>query len=168
MDVRFINPFIAAVKNVFVTMVKTEVTTNKPVLKMEELETADVSGVIGLSGDVTGAVVLSFPKTVACKLASAFAGIPLDTTSEDFADAIGELANMVAGNAKKDLAGLNVSISLPSVVIGSGHQVAQSRTSPQLIIPCQTPFGPFDVVVAMVVHKKQPAQAAPAAVGASA
>jgi len=159
MDVRFINPFISAVRNVFNTMVQTDVSVGKPSLKTGDMESADVSGVIGLSGDVTGAVVLSFPKLVACKLASAFAGMELDTGHEDFADAIGELANMVAGNAKKDFAGLSVSISLPSVVVGAGHQISQSKTSPQLVIPCQTPLGPFDVEVAMVVAKK-PAEAA--------
>jgi CheY-specific phosphatase CheX len=74
MDVRFINPFIVAIKNIFSTMVRTEVTVGKPRVRTEELRSADVSGVIGLSGDATGAVVLSFPRVVACKVASMFAG----------------------------------------------------------------------------------------------
>ena len=36
--------------------------------------TADVSGIIGFSGDVMGSVVLSFAKDTAMKLVSAFAG----------------------------------------------------------------------------------------------
>ena len=167
MDVRFINPFISAIRNVFSTMVRTEVTIGKPQVRPGDLCSADVSGVIGLSGDATGAVVLSFPKVVACKIASMFAGAELSLEHPDFTDAIGELANMVAGNAKKDFSGLNVSISLPSVIVGAGHQVSQLRNSVQLVIPCQTPMGPFNVEVAMVAHKKAAAQNRPAAVGVS-
>ena len=167
MDVRFINPFIMAIKNVFSTMVRTEVTVGKPQVRTAELRSADVSGVIGLSGDATGAVVLSFPRVVACKVASMFAGAELTPEDEDFADAIGELANMIAGNAKKDFGGVAVTISLPSVIVGAGHQVSQLRASPQLVIPCQTPMGPFNVEVAMLVPKKGAAQPETEAVGAA-
>lgn len=155
MDVRFINPFISSIKAVFRTMVNTEVTVGKPYVHNESAATADVSGVIGFSGDASGCVVLSFPKEVACKAASAFAGIDIDEAHPDFADAVGELANMIAGNAKKDFAGMSVSISLPSVIVGKEHVVSQSRLCPRLIIPCETGLGTFQVEVAMIVEKCQ-------------
>ena len=89
-----------------------------------------------------------------------FAGAELEITHEDFADAIGELANMIAGGAKSEFEGLAVSISLPSVIIGEGHEVSPSQTHPQLVIPCQTPFGPFYVSVTMRVEKPEMAGAA--------
>ena len=144
MDVRFINPFVASIQNVFETMVNTKVKVGRPQVKRAGLVSAEVSGIIGLSGDAQGCVVLSFSTGVACKAASAFAGKELTVTHPDFADAIGELANMVAGNAKKDFPGCQVRISLPSVVIGPGHAVSQSKNSPFLVIPCETEFGPFD------------------------
>jgi chemotaxis protein CheX len=167
MDVRFVNPFVAAIKNVFSTMVGVEVTIGKPHVRTEEFRSADVSGIIGLSGDATGAIVLSFPRVVACKVASMFAGAELGPEHEDFTDAIGELANMIAGNAKKDFGGLAVSISLPSVIVGAGHQVCQLKDSPQLVIPCQTPMGPFNVEVAMLAPKKGAAPPETEAVGAA-
>ncbi len=165
MDVRLINPFVAAISNVFETMVNVKVKIGKPVLKSAEMISADVSGVIGLSGDVQGCVVLSFPGPVACKLASAFAGEEMTMEHPDFADAIGELANMVAGNAKKDFGDYNAAISLPSVITGAGHNVSQSKAYPYLVIPCETPMGSFNVEVAFVAEKKtetapQPAGAA--------
>ena len=166
MDVKFINPFIAAIKNVFSTMVQVEVSVGKPQLRSDQISSADVSGVIGLSGDVTGAVVLSFPEKVATRLASKFAGVEMEIDHPDFADAVGELTNMVAGNAKKDLTGLSVSISLPSVIVGAQHEVSQLKACPQLVIPCQTPLGPFNVEVSMLVEKQSQARAEPAAVGA--
>jgi len=165
MDVRYVNAFISAISNVFRTMLHTDVRVGKPLLKETEMKSADVSGVIGLSGDVQGCVVLSFPQDVACKLATAFAGAELGPDDPDFADAIGELASMVAGNAKKDFPGIKVSISLPSVIAGQGHVVSQSKSSPFLVIPCETGKGSFNVEVALI-KKKSSGVPAPAAAGA--
>ena len=154
MDVRYINPFIISIKDVFSTMAGVEVQVLKPKMKAENSSSVGVTGVIGLTGDATGACLLCFPTDVACKLASSFSGEEMSESHPDFADAIGELANMVAGGAKAQFDGLAVSISLPSVVIGDPHEVivtgAPSGT-PRLVIPCQTELGQFHVEVAMVV-----------------
>ncbi len=154
MDIRFINPFIAAVKTVFKTMVATDVMVGKPSINMPgQVPTTDVSAVIGLSGDVVGCVVLSLPTDTALQAASKFAGVDLAQDHPDFSDALGELANMVAGQAKAQFEGFNVSISLPSVIIGKEHVVSQSRHRPRLSIPCDSQLGKFWVEVAMVVNK---------------
>jgi len=160
MDVKFINAFVGSIINVFKTMLDEDVKVDKPVLKKDELVTAEVSGIIGLSGEVQGSVVLSFEADVACKIASQFAGADMTIDSADFSDAIGELANMVAGNAKKDFTGYDASISLPSVIIGKGHKVSQSKAWPYLVIPCSTDMGTFNVEVAINTVK------APAMAGA--
>lgn len=154
MEVKFVNAFVGSIVNVFKTMLSTDVKVGKPTLKNADLITAEVSGIIGLSGEVQGSVVLSFSSPVAQKIASKFAGTELTTDHPDFSDAIGELANMVAGNAKKDFVGYDASISLPSVIIGSGHKVCQSKVWPFLVIPCETGMGNFNVEVALIVAKK--------------
>ena len=157
MDVRYINPFIVSIKDVFSTMAGVEVQVLKPKMKLGHSETVGVTGVIGLSGDAAGACLLCFPSDVACKLASAFSGEEMNASHPDFADAIGELANMVAGGAEGQLEGLAISISLPSVVIGDPHEVIMTGApsgTPRLIIPCQTELGQFHVEVAMVVGEQ--------------
>ena len=153
MDVRYINPFIKSIGNVFKTMLSVDIAFDKPRLTAEKMDRPDVSGVIGFSGDASGAVVLSFQKHVAAKIVSQFAGAELDIGHEDFADAIGELANMVAGGAKSDFEGLDISISLPSVIIGEKHEVSPSNAYPQLVIPCNSPLGSFNVCVTMKIEK---------------
>lgn len=153
MDVKFINAFVGSIINVFKTMLGEEVKVSKPILKKDDLVTAEVSGIIGLSGEVQGSVVLSFERDAACKIASKFAGAEMTLESTDFCDAIGELANMVAGNAKKDFTGYEASISLPSVIIGKGHTVSQSKARPYIVIPCDTSMGKFNVEVALVAAK---------------
>jgi chemotaxis protein CheX len=138
-------------------------TIGRPYLKPETPSAADVSGIIGFSGDAAGAVVICFPKEVACKAASNFAGIEINEKHPDFADAIGELANMVAGNAKKEFTDLNIKISLPSVVIGEKFVVSNSKTTPRIIIPCKCELGSIDVEVAMEAVECKSAKGAPGA-----
>ena len=165
MDVRFINPFVRSICNTFETMCAMSVTVEKPQLKTGAEPTTDVSGVIGFSGDAAGSVVLQFSFETASAIATAFAGIPIDQNHEDFADAIGELANMVAGGAKAQFEGLDTSISLPNVVVGKSHNVSACKNSPRIMIPCTTAVGSFQVEVGMELAKKplgRPAQAAAA------
>ncbi len=151
MDVVYINPFVRSIKRVFETMVKVKVRVGKPITRHDAYASADVSGIVGFSGDAVGTVVLSFPKEVACQVASQFAGTEIDEDHPDFADAVGELANMVAGSAKTDFEGMNVSISLPSVIIGKDHTVSQSKVSPRIVIPCECEFGAIFVEIGMEI-----------------
>ena len=75
MDVRFLNPFIRSICNTFETMCGLSVKVGKPSLKTEESTPADVSGVIGFSGDAAGSVVLHYSFDVAASVATKFAGI---------------------------------------------------------------------------------------------
>ena len=168
MDVRFINPFVGSICNTFETMCATKVAIGKPDMKNSDDPSSDVSGVIGFSGDAAGCVVLHFSFDIASKLATAFAGIEITPEHEDFSDAIGELANMVAGGAKAKFEGLDISISLPNVIIGKNHSVSPSKSTPRLVIPCSTDRGTFQVEVGMVLKDAQKSNAQTATVGANA
>jgi chemotaxis protein CheX len=148
MDAAYIKPFIDSTKAVFSTMLALEVSFGKPHM-VEELPHFDVSGIIGMSGDVVGSVVLSLPTGVAQKLVHKFTGADVSVSSDDFADAIGEIVNMISGGAKAKFEGKSVSISCPSVVIGAGHTVARPSNTPCVSIPCKTPFGDFSIDVAI-------------------
>lgn len=129
-------------------MVGIKTTVGKPHLKANPAPLYDVSGIIGFSGGIVGSMVVSFQRVTAEKIVEAFAGMPITPDSPDFADAIGELANMIAGNAKKDLGAL-ASISVPNVVIGAGHQIARLADVPCVVIPCETPIGSFAVEISI-------------------
>ena len=143
---KMIVPFVNSVRAVFSTMVGVQTTIERPHVKADPAPSFDVSSIIGFSGEVIGSVVVSFQKEAALKLVESFAGMAIEFNTPDFADAIGELANMIAGNAKKDLGAL-ASITVPSVIIGMGHTVARLSDVPCIQIPCKTPVGNFAVEV---------------------
>lgn len=145
---KLIVPFVNAVRNVFSTMVHVPTEVERPQVKGNPTPAYDVSSIIGFSGEVVGSVVVSFQLEAAKKLVAAFAQMEIDPNTPDFADALGELANMIAGGAKKDL-GCTASISTPSVIMGHGHTIARLKDVPCLVIPCKTPVGDFCVEISI-------------------
>ncbi len=130
-------------------MLQLPVDVKAPKLKEAGAPCHDVSGIIGMSGDVEGTVVLSFPTSVAERAVGVFTGMDVSCGDEDFADAIGELVNMVSGGAKAQFQGKRVSITTPSVVIGQEHIVFGRKDQVCVIIPCECDLGCFDVEVSM-------------------
>lgn len=149
MEAKDIAPFVRSLGNVFSTMLQVNITADAPRFKDPTNPCFDVSGIIGLSEDVTGAVVLSFPADTAERIVELFAGAKLEVDDPDFADAVGELVNMVAGGAKVEFEDRRVSISCPSVIVGSNHRVFQQKNSPIIEIPCECECGTFSLLVSM-------------------
>ncbi len=148
MDIKYINPFIKAVQNVFKTMIDVPFKLGTPYLKKDPLPPNEISAIIGLSGSVTGCVVINMSKAIAFELVSALVGDEVTELDDDCTDAIGEIANMIAGNAKTDFPGENNSISVPSVIIGQ-HEVSYPTGLPIICIPGETNTGPFVIEVAL-------------------
>ncbi|MFH1984194.1 MAG: chemotaxis protein CheX [Pseudomonadota bacterium] len=151
MDVKYINPFLVAVENVFNTMLELPFKLGKPTLKKEPVPEQEISSIIGLSGDVSGCVVINLSKELALRLASALLDEELTEIDEDCTDAIGEIANMIAGNAKTDFPAGNTSISVPSVVIGR-HKMRYPQGIPVISFPCITDSGQLIIDLAMKVN----------------
>lgn len=149
MDSSNIAAFVLSARNVFETMLQLPVQVGEPAVKKAGSPSYDVSGIIGMSGDVEGTVVLSFPTTTAERVVSLFAGEEIAHTHADFPDAVGELVNMITGGAKARFAGKQVNITCPSVVIGRNHLVFNRKDVTCVLIPCSCDCGEFAVEVAM-------------------
>lgn len=148
MDPNYIKPFVMAVKRVFETMIMVPFSLGKPELKNNSEVPFEISSIIGLSGSVTGCVVISLSKEVALDLVSVLIGEKVTQMDDTCTDAIGEIANMVAGNAKTDFPSNNNSISVPSVVIGK-HKVSYPSGIPIVSIPCTVEKGQMMIEVAI-------------------
>ena len=147
--------FMGSIQEVLATMASITVKVGTPTLKTDPAPSYDVSGIIGFSGDFVGSMVLSFHQQTAAKIILGFTGSEIAPDSPDFADAIGELANMIAGSAKKAFTG-NTSITVPSVIIGSGHVLARFHDMPCIIIPCESAAGAFAVEVSIKARQADP------------
>jgi len=160
MDPVFTAAFIKSISNVFSTMLQLPVEVGEPSIKTGDEHPFDVSGIIGMSGEVVGSVVLCFPGDTAERIVAIFTGETMGIDSEDFPDAIGELVNMVAGGAKGMFDDREVSISCPSVIIGKNHNVSRLKGVPCVLIPCSTDCG--EVVIEVAIQDRKLAEGADA------
>lgn len=160
----YINPFITALINTFETMVACPLSRGTLYLRGSETKLHDVSGVIGLSGHAQGTVVLSLETEVAQQAAAALLMCDAATLSEnDMVDAVGELANMVSGAAKAKLEEYQLSISLPSVVLGEGHLIRFPSDVTPICVPFTCPWGSLKIEVGLAeVRSLQSTAGAPA------
>jgi chemotaxis protein CheX len=149
MDVAYVNPFVVSTIETFKKMLNSDVKPGKVQLKNESTYTYDISGVIGLSGEAQGSICLSFPKLIALKVVSALVGSDIKIVGPEVSDAIGEIANIIAGNAKQHLTQFNLSISLPKVIMGKDHKIASQRGIPTIVVPFDGSLGNFAMEVSL-------------------
>ena len=145
--VEFINPFIIAVSKTFESMVGCKVVREPPQLKKEKSALYPVSGIIGLSGTIVGTVALTMSEALALKCASTMLMEEYTEFNHDVFDAVGELTNVIAGNAKAQLEEYKLSLSLPNVIYGKAVELRFPERCQPISIPFQTEHGPMAVEV---------------------
>lgn len=149
MDVRFINPFLNATREVLSTMASTNAVVGKPFLKKDDTAYGDVSGIIGITGDALGSMAISFTEPCICRIAALMLGETIPEVNDDVLDTVGELTNMISGAARRGIEkdGLSVYAAIPSVIHGRNHQLNHILKSPSIVIPFSTEQGNFVVDV---------------------
>ena len=108
-----------------------------------------ISSVIGLSGKAVGTVVINLSESVAIKAASAMLMTEVTEVNEQVLDAVGEIANIVAGGAKAELEEFQLSVSLPNVVVGDPHEIHFPSNATPICVPYDTDWGPMTLEVSL-------------------
>jgi len=85
---------------------------------MQEYKDANV--ILGVTGDLQGSVLFAFPKEMALDMVKIMSGMKLDEIDNFVSSALGEIANIIGGNAVTNLASQNYSCDIvpPQVIIG--------------------------------------------------
>ncbi len=151
MDKKYIMPFVEAAEAVFMDFFNEKPKLLNPYLiKKTETVDWDISGVIGIAGQTRGVVVISFSNDMACSLTSKLIGSPVSEINDDVIDTIGEVVNIIAGNAKKGFETYRLMISLPSIVKGSSHKISwPGKDVPIIGIPFSIEAGDFILAVGL-------------------
>jgi len=137
MDVKYMNPFIMAAQTVFKTMLNLDVALNKPMLKTTKATSAEITGFVGLGGDKKGIVAISFREKGALFVYKTLMGEDVPKICPEVIDAVGELTNIISGQARKELAntGLNLQASIPTVVVGKDVEINIITQIPIISLP---------------------------------
>lgn len=147
MKVEYINPFISATKKVLNTMAFVESKAGKPYLKSDDDKKALglISDVIELTGESQGSIGISFKADCILHVAEQMFGEAVPEINDEVVDIVGELVNMVSGEARRELAklGFHFSAGIPVTSKGEGHDLTHFVTSRVIIIPFQTKGGNY-------------------------
>lgn len=148
MDVRYINPFVDAVNSVFTTMLSLQPTRKSLKVSPNEADEPQLTSIIGISGKVHGVVALRFPPATARSVAARMLGSEPDEASGEITDAVAEMVNMVAGNAKARFDhDPPLELGLPTVVEGRGYRLKYPSGSFWLEVPFETESGAFSMEI---------------------
>jgi chemotaxis protein CheX len=150
MDVKMINPFLAAVMHVLKTMAQVDAKPGRPFLKKDDLAIGDVSAIIGITGAAQGSMALIFTEQCIKDIAANLLGEPCTELNHEVRDAVGELTNMICGDARRRLAedGFVLKAGIPTIVEGKGHTINHIANGPRLAVPFETSQGSFMLEVA--------------------
>jgi chemotaxis protein CheX len=149
MDIKYVNPFINATLNVLETMAFTKAEAGKPYVKKDQVAPGDVSGVIGLTGNVSGTISVSFAEKSILSIVSNMFGEEMKELNEEIKDAVGEITNMISGQARQELENLGRSLqaAIPTVIMGKNHSITHVTSHPIIAIPFSTANGGFTIEV---------------------
>ncbi len=150
MDVKLINPFLAAAMHVLKTMAGIDAKPGRPFIKKDEIAIGDVSAIIGVTGAAQGSMALIFTEKCIMAVASSLLGVAFTKLNHEVSDAVGELTNMICGDARRRLAedGFVLHAGIPTIVGGTGHSIMHVAKGPCLAVPFETEDGTFMVEVA--------------------
>jgi chemotaxis protein CheX len=145
-DVRshLLEPFIEATRAALAEMASIEVVVRAAVRTDLPQALGDVSVVVQLSSATEGHLVLGFPHRTAAALTERVLIGALKELDEGLVrDCVGEIANVVAGQAKSLLAGTpyHFSFSLPRVVMGSAAELGLHPNRDCLVVTLSTDLG---------------------------
>ncbi len=149
MDSTLINAIVNATLNVLGTMASVSSWAGKPYLKVDDVARGDVTGVIGMTGEANGTISLTFDEASILNIVSNLFGEEISDLNRDVSDAVGELTNMISGQARRELeeAGRLFKGAVPSVITGKNHRISHFTRGPIIAIPFKTEAGQFTIEV---------------------
>lgn len=132
---------------IFSSMVMLEVTPKEATKRTDPAFSNSITGMVGLAGTVRGNLSIHLPSQVAISVTMAFLGMDVAEIDDDVCDAIGELANMLAGAVKTalDPAGSDIKLSMPSTVYGDSYKLDCHDSSVSVLVPFELEGSEFSV-----------------------
>jgi len=145
---------IDATKEVFSTMVMMDLTDDYPLKEPVKRFKCSITGMVGFAGTYSGVISMHCPANLAMKITSNMLGMECDEVNEDLNDAIGEISNMLGGSVKQVLSkgGLDVKLSIPTVISGEDYTVNSLSDSDCVVIPFV--IGDEKFLVGLVLKKE--------------
>lgn len=150
-NAEYINPFLEAASAVFKSIMGVDLRRGKLSIKEYPEPSHEVAIIIGITGAVTGELVYSMSYGMVFKIANILApGLSEEQVKTEYKDIVGELANMITGNAMNLFAysGKRIEMTTPTVIDGKNFTITMVKQT-TLGINLYSPFGQLEMNVAL-------------------
>ncbi|MBF0469954.1 MAG: chemotaxis protein CheX [Gammaproteobacteria bacterium] len=153
----FTKPFVDSVKEIYSTMMATEIHQGKALYKREDIGFShDYLTIMGISGtftaqdekhDFRGNLVLSWPLQTYLNTAGAMMQEEYTEINDEIADVGMEICNITMGGAKATLAqvGFSVDMSIPTSVSGNNIDISAQASATTILVPFSSDLGNFNL-----------------------
>lgn len=154
MRAEYINPFYKATKDVFQLML--DIDPQRKELKVVEdmVCSKDASVLLGVTGDLKGSLLFSFSKDMTLKMIKIMSGMEMDEIDHFASSALGEIANIIGGNAMTLLAEQEYKCDIvpPQIFVGEYKSFSMANEK-VLLMSLATPIGEFDINIFLKENK---------------
>ena len=149
MKAEFVNPFLNPAIEVWRKELSDELTFSNAEMVSGNFTTEDLTAIIGVTGALKGNVFYEFSQTTALLVAGVMCGEPIEEMDEMSMSALGEMANIITGNATTLLAvaGYQCEITTP-VLLPRG--AAFQTPNPQIRAFFTSVMGPMSIRVSLI------------------
>jgi chemotaxis protein CheX len=88
------------------------------------IKEGEFTALVGLAGSLCGVLSIRCCNQAARTMAGKMLGMPPEDVDSDSLDALGEIANMIAGNFKGKLSGVgnHCMLSVPTIIVGNDYE----------------------------------------------
>lgn len=151
MKEEWVNSFLTLAKHVWEMELQDELHVAGTDLVSNQFTTDDVTAIIGVSGSLEGNVLYGFSGGTAVAVVSRMMGEEVTTVSDEIGLlALGEIANMITGNAATRLSqiGYPCDISPPVIIEPSGSRFT-TVGGPQIRVSFSSSLGFFTVRIVL-------------------
>lgn len=146
MKAEYINSFYKATQDVFRLMLDLDV--EKSGLKVVEdmVSSKEANVALGVTGNLKGTILFSFTKEMALEMVKIMSGMEIKEIDNFVSSALGEIANIVGGNAVTILTSHNLicDITPPQINIGQYKSISMANKK-ALLLTLKTEIGEFDI-----------------------
>ncbi|MGY0374702.1 chemotaxis protein CheX [Clostridium sp. JNZ J1-5] len=146
MKAEYINSFYQATRDVFHLMLDIDIQRGNLALAEGMVSSKDANVVLGVTGDLKGTILFSFPKDMTLEMVKIMCGMEMEEIDSFVSSALGEMANIIGGNALTILNSNNYICDIvpPQIFVGEYKSYSMANKK-ALILPITTQIGDLDI-----------------------
>jgi chemotaxis protein CheX len=145
-DAELINPFLEAAYETFASVLETEINKSNASACMSSTTTQELSVLVNVVGSVNGHIIYGMSQATAKHIASKMMDQPVKVLNAMALSAIGELGNIITGNATTKIEEKYPKVELqPPIILNGNNMIILTESVARINVQLDSEFGNVEV-----------------------